>query len=343
LITGKMRRTKKVLILAPFLGPDGRWIDDFCPRSDLEFEKAPYLSDFQSWHKRGATTPLSEWLDHFRLARRGMRGRCDCVVTVFPQQALVAAFLLLLKNRWSTRLIAWTFNLGSLPAGWKRHVARIILRRVDRFVVHAKGEITSYAQWLGVNEDRFRFVPLQKGNIEKLNASPISKPYIVSMGSANRDYKTLVEAVLGTGIKTVVISKKEILDSLPEHPDLVKLDGLTQEECNSILSEAKLNVVPIGDSQTASGQVTFTTSMRMGIATVATRCVGTVDYILEWETGALVPMRDPEALKRAIETLWHDDALRARIASAGRDYADKHFSDEAAGLNLSRVVEDVLG
>jgi glycosyltransferase involved in cell wall biosynthesis len=339
----KVRVTKKVLILAPFLGPGGRWIDDFCPSGDIEFEKAPYVSDFRSWHQRGTTTPPSEWRDHLRLARRAMRNRCDCVVTVFPQQALVAALLLLLKNRWSTRLIAWTFNLGSLPAGWKRYVARIILRRVDRFVVHAKGEISSYAEWLGVDEDKFRFIPLQKGNIEKPNASPISKPYIVSMGSANRDYKTLVEAVLGTGIRTVVISKKDMLDSLPEHPDLIKLDGLTQDECNSILGEAKLNVVPIGDTQTASGQVTFTTSMRMGIATVATRCVGTVDYILDGETGALVPMGDPEALRHTIETLWRDDTLRARIASAGRDYADKHFSDEAAGLNLSRVVKEVLG
>ena len=54
------------------------------------------------------------------------------------------------------------------------------------------------------------------------------------MGSANRDYKTLVDAVQGTGIKTVIISKKNTVDGLPEHADLVKLHGLTEDECNEI-------------------------------------------------------------------------------------------------------------
>jgi len=214
---------------------------------------------------------------------------------------------------------------------------------VDRFVVHARGEIAGYAQWLGVGEDKFCFIPFQKGNIERLNASPISKPYIVSMGSANRDYKTLVDAVIGTGIKTVIISKKDVVNSLPEHRDLIKLHSLTMDECYSILRDAKINVVPIADTQTAAGQVTFVTAMRMGVATVATRCIGTVDYIVDWETGVLVPTGDSKALNRAIDTLWRDEALRVQIGSAGRDYADKHFSDEAAGQYLSQVINEVFG
>jgi glycosyltransferase involved in cell wall biosynthesis len=333
---------RKVLILAPFLGPDGCWIDDFCDRRDLEFEKAPYLSDFQSWHSRGATTPLSEWLAHFKFARRAMKKRCDCIVTAFPQQALVAAVLLLLMGRSTTRLIAWSFNLGSLPSGWKRHLARLILKRVDRFVVHARAEIGSYSRWLDVDEDKFRFIPLQRGDIEKPDPSPIAKPYIVSMGSAHRDYGTLVEAVTGTGIKTVIIGKKDMLDLLPENADLIKLHGISLEECNSILSEARVNVVPITDTQTASGQVTFTTSMRMGIATVATRCIGTIDYMVDGETGVLVPLGDPKALNLAIDALWRDEALRTRIGRAGREYADRYFSDEAAGANLGQVINEVL-
>jgi glycosyltransferase involved in cell wall biosynthesis len=333
---------RKVLILVPFLSAGGGWIDDFCHSSDLEFVKAPYLKDFQSWHTRGATTPLAEWRTHFRFARRAMKSSCDCIVTSFPQQALAAATLLLLKGTSSTRLIAWNFNLGSLPSGWKRHLARMILRRVDRFVVHSSGEISRYARWLGVDEDKFRFIPLQKGNIEKQDPSPIAQPYIVSMGSAHRDYGTLVSAVAGTGIKTVIIGKKEMLDRLPEQPELIKLHGLSLKDCDSILSEARFNVVPITETETASGQVTFTTSMRMGIATIATRCIGTIDYIADGETGVLVPLGDPKALNRAIETLWRDEAYRARIARGGRDYADRYFSDEAAGENLGMIIHEVL-
>jgi glycosyltransferase involved in cell wall biosynthesis len=335
-------KAKKISILAPFVGIGGRWIDDFCSRSDLEFEKAPFPTALQSWHTRGATTPISDWLEHCKYAYQGMKGRPECIVTSFPQLALVTAALLQLTNRTSTRLVAWNFNLGSLPGGWKRGIAKMILRRVDRFVVHATGEIGSYARWLGVSEHKFHFVPLQRGEIDPLRPSRVKTPYIVSMGSAHRDYQTLVDAIADSGITTVIISKKNLLDSLPEHPNLVKLHGLTLAECNDILGAATVNVVPMSNAQTASGQVTFTTSMRMGVATVASRCIGTTDYIRDGETGLLVPPGDSKALSSAITKLWYDDAFRSRIGAAGRDYGDKNFSDEAAGEHLGRVIDEVL-
>jgi glycosyltransferase involved in cell wall biosynthesis len=162
------------------------------------------------------------------------------------------------------------------------------------------------------------------------------------MGSANRDYLSLVKAIQGTGIKTVIISKQSMLDDLPAHPDLIKMSGLSMNECNSILSGAELNIVPIASTRTASGQITFINAMRMGIPTIATYCVGTVDYILDGKTGLLFPPGNDIALRTAIETLWRDDALRKRIGSAGRDYAEAHFSDEAAGRHLSRIIDEVL-
>jgi glycosyltransferase involved in cell wall biosynthesis len=338
----KKSKRKRVLILAPFFGINDFWIDGFCRRSDFEFKKASYLNQPVSWHKRGANTSPAEWLRHFKYAHQAMKWRSDCIVTCFPQLALVAAALLPFTASPETRLVAWHFNLGSLSSRWKGYFAGKILRRVDRFVVHASSEIGSYARWLGIDEERFRFFPLQRGKITGVTSTPIQKPYIVSMGSANRDYRTLVDAVHGTGIKTVMISKKTVIDSLPNHPNLVKLTDLTQEECNSILSGAEMNVVPIATNQTASGQVTFTISMHMGIPTIATQCIGTVDYIRNGETGLLVPPGDARALRQAIECLWHDQALRARIGSAGRRHAEKYFSDEAAGRYFAQVLDEVL-
>ena len=94
--------------------------------------------------------------------------------------------------------------------------------------------------------------------------------------------------------------------------------------------------------QTASGQVTIVTSMRMGIPTIATHSVGTTDYIHDQETGLLVAPGDVNALRRAIELVWHDEALKFRIGTAAREHADKYFSDEAAGRHLEQVLDDVL-
>jgi Glycosyl transferases group 1 len=338
-------RRKKISILAPFLSdPEDIWIDSFCDRPDFDFaKKLVPAGDRKSWHERqGTRTPLWQWLYFLKHAQASLRTDCDCIITCFPQFALAAAAVSSFGRNATTPIIAWNFNIGSVSNEWKGYFAGRVLRRASRFVVHARSEIKEYAKWLGLDEENFRFVPLQRATFDDLQPSPIPKPYVVSMGSANRDYVTLVNATLGTGIKTVIIAKKSMIDQMPEHPDLVKLSNLTAEECRNILGGAELNIVPISSANTAAGQVTFTTSMSMGIPTIATRCVGTVDYIQDWRTGVLVEERDPAALRQAINVLWQDGALRKQIGQAGRDYAEEFLSDQAAGRHLAQIIDEVL-
>ena len=336
---GKPAR-KKILILAPFFGMEGgAWIDDFCDRPDLEFRKAPNFSRQELWHKRGKTTPLQEWSGFFRYGYQSLKWKPDCVVTCFPQLAFVVAALLRMNPGKTPKLLAWTFNLGALPGGWKQKLARLILTRVDCFIVHAKSEVTNYGNWLNIEKEKFQFVPLQRGKIEKPAPSPIAEPYIVSMGSANRDYATLLEAVRGSGIKLVIISKESITKSLHDHPDLVKLHGLTEDECLCILNEAKLNILPVLDGETASGQVTLINAMQLGIPTIATGCVGTVDYISDGITGVLVPPGDARALRNAIASLMQNVDLRNKIGVAGREKSESEFSDVAAARSLSKIID----
>lgn len=342
LVTLARQQKKRVLILSPFFRNGDRWIDDFCGRPDFEFKKVSSTDPELSWHLRGNATPIQQWLRHFKYAYRGMNWKPDCVVTCFPQLAFAAATVLPLTPARAARLIAWNFNLGSLSSQFKGRIAGGILDRVDRFVVHAREEIANYAQWLRLEQDKFRFVPLQRGRIVDLPPSPVPGPYIVSIGSANRDYGTLLDAVRGTGIRTVVISKKQIIESLPDQANVLKLHSLEQQECDSILNGATLSVVPVSATETASGQVTFLTSMRLGVPTIASRCVSTVDYIRHCETGLLVNPGDAESLRSAIASLWHDESLRSRIGAAGRHYAEENFSDEAAGRHLARLIDEVF-
>jgi glycosyltransferase involved in cell wall biosynthesis len=336
---------KRISILAPFLSdPHDVWIDSFCNRPDFEFTKEFFpASDRRSWHERhGTRTPIAQWLSLLKYARASLKGTPDCIITCMPQLALAAAALSSFGDNSTVPLIAWHFNIGSISNQWKGYFAGRILRRVDRFVVHARSEIKDYAEWLGLDEGNFRFVPLQRADFDNVKPSPIEKPYIVSMGSANRDYKTLVDAARGTGIKTVIIAKKAISDSLPDHPDLLKLTNLTAEECRNILGGAEMNIVPISSTSTAAGQVTFITSMSMGIPSIVTRCVGSVDYIHDWKTGVLVEPGDIAALRQAIQTLWRDQAMRLRIGEEGCNYARENLSDEAAGRSLAEMIDDVF-
>ena len=60
-------------------------------------------------------------------------------------------------------------------------------------------------------------------------------------------------------------------------------------------------------------------AMAHGRPVVATSVGGIPDLVVEGETGFLVPPRDAEALREAIQKLIDDPALRARMGAAGRE------------------------
>ena len=61
---------------------------------------------------------------------------------------------------------------------------------------------------------------------------------------------------------------------------------------------------------------------------VATAVGGLRDLVVDGETGLVVPPRDPQALREALERLLADPELRRRLGAAGRERAREHFSWE---------------
>ena len=336
------RKPKRWAILLPFGSEkSGVWIDDFGTRADLSFTKITSGDALGSWHKRGPTTPFSEWLFYLKHALRAVRMRPDGIITSFPQLAFTAAILLTLVGNRKTRLIAWTFNLGSVSQPWKGRIAGFILRRVDIFIVHSRAEEKIYSDWLKLPKHRFRFKPLQRGAPRKFKVSSTTPPYIVSMGSANRDYSTLVKAISDIDAPIIIISKESILAAIPDSPQITKMHDIPYVECLKILAAARLNIVPLKNVVTASGQISFLNAMRMGIPTIATKSAGTVDYIEDMKTGMLIEPNNIEAMREAIRKLWKDDVLHRTISTKAIEHAENYFSDEAAAKHLFDIIDEM--
>lgn len=66
-----------------------------------------------------------------------------------------------------------------------------------------------------------------------------------------------------------------------------------------------------------------------GLAIVATAVGGNPEIVTDGRTGLLVPPDDREAMRNALEALLNDDALRARLGSAARDWVRANASIEA--------------
>lgn len=327
-------------IAANFFTDDrGRWLDDFIEDAGLTFTKIP-AGHVDNWHDRGRRTGARQWLDHFRHAWRAMRGRPDGLITCFPQLAVCAGTLKALGFG-RPKIVAHNFNLGEISSSWKRRLANRGLRHVDRFLVHSPIEVERYSRWLDLPTERFEFVPLQRGEIGIERREYHTDPFILAMGSAHRDYETLIRAVTELGIRTVIVTRQDIIDRLPKPKVVEYLTGLTQDECLELLAQARLSVTPIGNMETASGQVTFINAMRLGVPVLATRCPGTDGYIADGETGLLLEPFDAGDMRAKIRAMWSDNDLRGRIGKAGKAFADENLSDEGAARSLHSILKRI--
>ncbi len=329
----------KWCILADFFGSkNSRWLDDFIDHPDLEFVKVPPLSDAGSWHsQRGMTTGAAKWLRHIRHARKAMAENPDGIITCFPQLAMSVGLMQRLTGR-RRPVVAHNFNIGALVPGLRQRVARLAATRIDHFLVHSPSEVAPYAAYLGVPEDRVRFVPLQRPRPMFERAEDSDAPYILAMGSAHRDYPTMIEALEPLGYRTIIVTREDIIADLPKHPWIEYRHGLTEEACLRLLAGARLSVTPVSNMETASGQVTFINAMRMGVPLIVTRCPGAEGYVRDGETGFLAAPFDAADMGDKIDRLWTDAGLRQSVAEAAGRYAEAHFSDEAAAETLKDIL-----
>lgn len=328
-------------IAAPFFTrPDARWIDDAVEGDDIAFRKIPRAADTQNWHDRASrATPLGKWRGYWRQSGAALRDG-DGVITVFPQLAFTAAIRRCLSGG-RQPIIAWCFNIGAYPTGIKGKIAGRVLREIDHFVVHSRAEIGLLRDWLGVPEDRISFVPLQRAPIPMLESEEQGEPFAVAMGSANRDYPTLIESARISGIPLTIVAAPRLFDGIALPANVTRLSGLSPEECWRLAQRARISIVPLASVDEASGQITVVEAMRMGRPLIATRSAGTVDYVVDGENGLLIPPSDPVALAMAMQKLWDDAALREQIGAAGAAFAQAELCDEKAAERLVALIEKV--
>jgi glycosyltransferase involved in cell wall biosynthesis len=316
------------------------WLDDFISCDSIEFQKIVSPFRLRDWHQAGPKATLADWIRYFLIAGRAFRGSPNGIITCFPQLT-IAAGVIKRFCRADCKIVGYNFNLGGLPEGIRRRMARFAARVVDRFVVHSPLEVVLYAQYLDICVDRFQFVPLQRPQPRIERQEELSRPFLLAMGSAHRDYDLLIRAVRGLGIRTVIVAGRDIANQLERTPDVEVRSGLTYLECERLLSAARICVVPIKNDRTASGQITFIAALHMGVPVVARRCPGTEGYLDNGHNAILVEPDSVEDMRGQIVRLWKDCELRARLAVAGRRDAMERFSDSAAGTALLSIIQSL--
>jgi glycosyltransferase involved in cell wall biosynthesis len=331
-------------IVAPFFRADeaNGWIDDYAPPSQHKFQKVLMgtRQNQQNWHQRASrNTPFANWADYWQTSGSALR-EADGVITLFPQLAATTSIRRVLSHRRNIPIVAWCFNIGRFHHGMRQSLARAAFEGVERFIVHSTAEVTLISEYLSIPRERVQFVPLQRARIESLEQEDKKAPFAVAMGSANRDYVTLVEAARITGLSVTIVASDRCVEKIALPPNVTFVTDLSARQCHVLAQRARLSIVPLADSSAASGQVTVIEAQRMGRPVIATNTIGTRDYIDDGKTGLLVKPGDPKALADAMISLWHDEEKRAVLARGGEAFAEIKLSDEAAGQALIKVLND---
>lgn len=325
-------------VAAPFFKPGSPnfWIDDYVNNSPHVFEKIarPNSAANLSWHnKKKPITTVSEWASYLLQGNASLNDNAEGVITVFPQlAATVGIKKFILSSR--KPVVAWCFNLGKLYQGARGLGSRVAFNKIDKFIVHSRRERDEVARWLGISTSRVDFFPLQRAQIPIYAHEDVEEPFVLSMGSANRDYETFFQAVKELNIKTIVVAGGHALSGLDIPGNVEVRQGLSVKDCHILSQRARVNVVPVLNVPTGAGQITIVEAMTMGRAVVSTRCVGSEDYINNGVTGFLVKPSSVSNLKSSISDLWFNESLRQKISAQAGDYAKNNFSDEAAAKNL---------
>jgi glycosyltransferase involved in cell wall biosynthesis len=82
-------------------------------------------------------------------------------------------------------------------------------------------------------------------------------------------------------------------------------------------------------------------AMGAGLGIVATPVGGNTDMIIDGETGLLVPVRDSDAIQRAIELLVDDQDTRRALGSSASHKAMEEFSLETMTNSFEKLYDEV--
>jgi glycosyltransferase involved in cell wall biosynthesis len=195
-----------------------------------------------------------------------------------------------------------------------RPLARAVLRRA-RLVICPSNALADAARELGALAVRVIPSGVEVPPYVRDEADP---PEVLFAGrlSAEKGILELVEAA--DGMKLVVAGDGPLRDRVPEALGFVPHHAL-----GPLYERAAVVACP---SHREGFGVVCAEAMAYGRPVVAGAVGGLLDLVVDGETGLLVPPRDPQALRAALERLLGDRGLRRRLGEAARERIRRHFS-----------------
>jgi glycosyltransferase involved in cell wall biosynthesis len=256
-------------------------------------------------------------------------------------------------GNWDPVLTRYGVAPNGLVARLLKFPLRSIYARASRFVCIAR-HIENEALAEGVPRERIvyiphgadasRFRPAEPGERDRLRREfglPIDRPVCAYVGRLSREKGVLDLVEAWSEVNDPLALLLVVGPDMPGHPwdvgaaarrlvaerglaDRVRFYGPSPDPA-PLLRAADIFIQP---SHFEAFGISAIEAMASGLAVVASRVGGMLDFIEDEVSGLLAAPKDPHGLARQVRRVLQDESLRARLATAARDTVTSRF-DEA--------------
>jgi hypothetical protein len=287
---------------------------------------------------------FSSVLFHLAYARQ-LLGQCDShSVLIVNGGAAVWLFVGLINHfvfRCQRRVLCWDVFV-EVDRPWKRAVMSAAMKGMTLSVLWSRAQIAPHSDFLDVPRESFIFLPYKANHSKAPRYDLPIGGFVFAGGNGKRDYRCLIDAIRGTDIPVIIsATDPEIRKTIEPLPNVIVL-GAPEPAFAQLQAASQFVVIPmIFTGLKGGGEANFCNAMWHGKPVIAADSIAAADYIVEGETGFVVPSGDSNALRKCILALWYDPERVMRMGKAGQEHAVKNFAHSAFIRRLLRLASIV--
>lgn len=240
-------------------------------------------------------------------------------------------------------------------------IARPAYGRARRFVVSSPA-LAEASRALTPYRDRIRIIPFGIDADAWQQCAPTvaqraaqlrdaaGRPIVLFVGRLvpYKGVDVLIDAAAPLPVRLVIVGDgpmadawKRAADARRHQAEIVFTGSLPDDEVKALMHAADVFVLPSVTTAEAFGVVQLE-AMGVGTPVVSTRVASGVPWVnRDGETGLVVPPGDAAALRRALERLLGDAALRARLGAGGVARVGAEFTLDAMGDRLVALCREL--
>lgn len=258
------------------------------------------------------------------------------------------------------------FDIGSFnsaaESGMALKLMQFASKSIDGIIYHTSKQKEYYEEffpWI-ITKSRFirfgtdaEFFDRDKSEVEEREAD-IEAPYILCVGYAKRDWKTLYQAFVRLqeqGKDNVLLkeeSKKVRLKLIgnpqfcPENDSVESLPFISVTQLIREIKGALFCVLPLEYFRYSFGQMTLLQQMAMGKAVIAAEVPSMLDYVIDGEDACLYESGNPHDLYNKMYMLLEDGKLREAMGNKAADSIQKSWNERFMAEEIEKYINEVM-